>query len=85
MNQAELKKTIRYILDNIDESRRVLNSVVSIKDKLIDLTLGQDISEKDFYKISSVLTSQSRSPMWEKYFIIKHDCERVKKGEEKGI
>ena len=42
------------------------------------------ISEQDFYKISSVLTPQSRSPLWENYFIKKHDCERVNKNEDRG-
>ncbi len=84
MNQIELNKTISYILDNIDDSRRVLNSVVSIRKKLIDLTIRRVISEQDFYKISSVLSSQSRSPMWENYFIKKHDCEKVKISENRG-
>ena len=85
MNQKELNKTISYILDNIDESRRVLNSVVSIRKKLIDLTIEEQvISEQDFYKISSVLSTQSRSPLWENYFIKKHDCERVSKNEDRG-
>ena len=85
MNQIEVKKTVRYILDNIDESRRVLNSVVGIRKKLIDLTIEEQvISEQDFYKISSVLSTQSRSPLWENYFIKKHDCERVKKEEDRG-
>ena len=84
MNQIELKKTIRYILDNIDHSRRLKDSAESIKDELIDLTLREEISEQDFYKISSVLTPQSRSPLWEKYFIKKHDCEKVKISENRG-
>ncbi len=55
MNQTELKGTIRYILDNIDESRRVLNSVVSIRKKLIDLTIEEQvISEQEFYKINDL-------------------------------
>ena len=41
-----------------------MNSVASIRDKLIDLTIEeQAISEEDFYKISSVLSTQSRSPL----------------------
>ena len=84
MNRKELNETISFILDNIDESRRVKDSAVSIKGKLIDLTLEQVISEQDFYKISSVLTPQSRSPLWENYFIKKHDCERVPKNEDRG-
>ena len=84
MNRIELKKTIYAILDNIDRSRRLKESVESVKDELIDLTLGHEISERDFYKISSVLTPQSRSPLWENYFIKKHDCERVSKSEDRG-
>ena len=84
MNQIELRKTIRYILNHIDDSRKVLKRAVSIKDKLIDLTFERIISEKDFYKISSVLSPQSRSPMWERYFIKKHDCEKVSKNEDRG-
>lgn len=84
MNRTELKNTIHYILDNLDNSRKVLSSAASIKDKLIDLTFEQTISEKEFYKISSILTPQSRSPMWEKYFIVKHDCEKVNKNKERG-
>ena len=84
MNQIELKKTISYILDNIDDSRRVKDCAFSIRKKLIDLTFEQVISEQDFYRISSVLSSQSRSPMWENYFIKKHDCEKVKISENRG-
>ena len=51
---------------------------------MIDLTIRRVISEQDFYKISSVLSSQSRSPMWENYFIKKHDCEKVKISENRG-
>ena len=85
MNRKELNETINFILDNIDSSRIVMNSVVSIRKKLIDLTLEEQvISEQDFYKMSSVLSTQSRSPLWENYFIKKYDCERVNKSEDRG-
>ena len=85
MDRKELlNETLSFILDNIDESRKVKMSVESIKDELIDLTLQKVITEREFYKISSVLLSQSRSPMWEKYFIKKHGCERVNKNEDRG-
>ena len=85
MNQKELNETISFVLENIDNSRIVLNSVASIRNQLIDLTLEkQKISEQDFYKISSVLSTQARSPLWENYFIKKHDCERVSKNEDRG-
>ena len=84
MNRMKIKETIDFILDNIDKSRRLKDSAESIKDELIDLTLRQEISEQDFYKIGSVLTPQSRSPLWQNYFIKKHDCERVSKDEDRG-
>ena len=84
MSWMEIKKTISFILDNIDNSRIVLNSVANIRGELINLTFEQEISEQDFYKISSVLSTQSRSPLWENYFIKKHDCERVSKSENRG-
>ncbi len=85
MNQKELNKTISFVLENIDNSRIVLNSVARIRDQLIDLTLEKkEISELDFYKISSVLSTQARSPLWENYFIKKHDCQRVNKSEDRG-
>ena len=84
MNQIELKKKIREILDSINKSRKLKDSVESVKDELIDLTCEQEISEQDFYKISSVLTPQSRSPLWQNYFIKKHDCEKVSRDENRG-
>lgn len=85
MNRKELNETISFILDNIDSSRIVINSVASIRHQLIDLTIEEQvISEQDFYKVSSVLSTQSRSPLWENYFIKKHDCERVNKSEDRG-
>ena len=84
MNRIEVKEKIRVILDSIDKSRRLKESVESVKDELIDLTFEQEISEQDFYKISSVLSTQSRSPLWENYFIKKHGCERVKRNENRG-
>ena len=56
----------------------------SIRNKLIDLTLNGDITENEFYKISSLLSSQSRSPLWEKYFRTIHKCRKVSKDENKG-
>jgi hypothetical protein len=85
MNRKELNETISFILDNIDSSRIVMNSVASIRHQLIDLTIEEQvISEENFYKISSVLSTQSRSPLWENYYIKKHDCERVNKSDDRG-
>jgi len=85
MSQRQVDyKTLHFILDNIDNSRKVSTAVYRIKSSLIDLVLDKAINEQQFYKITSMLTPQSRSPMWEKYFIIKNGCKKVKSNENKG-
>ena len=37
-----------------------------------------------FYNITSALSPQSRSPLWEKYFIQKYDCRSVNHNEDRG-
>jgi len=76
--------TIRYILRHIDRAREVAAAVYGIRKSLMELAMRGDISEMEFYKISSVLTPQSRSPMWERYFREKHACAKVKKDRNRG-
>jgi len=82
--QVDYKTTLDFILKNIDNSRKVSTAVYKIKNSLIDLALGKEINEQQFYKITSMLTPQSRSPMWERYFITKNGCKKVKSNENKG-
>ncbi len=51
MNQKALNETVSFILDNIDESRKVKMSVESIKDELIDLTVQKVITEMELKKL----------------------------------
>lgn len=78
------RATIRYILKHINRLRDVVAAVYGIRNSLVDLTMRGDLSEPEFYKISSVLTPQSRSPMWERYFREKHGCAAVKKDQNNG-
>lgn len=78
------RETIRYILKHINRAREVVAAVYGVRKSLVDLAMRGDISEREFYKISSVLTPQSRSPMWERYFREKHACAPVKKDQNKG-
>ena len=84
MTKQEIKDTIEFVLNNIDEYRNVLSKVQAIKPHLVELVLAGEITERDFYKLSSLLNSQARSPMWEKYFIQKHQCRRIKRQEDMG-
>lgn len=78
------RASIRYILRHINRAREVAAAVYGIRKSLVDLALRGDISEREFYKISSVLSPQSRSPMWERYFRQKHGCAPVKKEQNRG-
>ena len=60
------------------------NAAYEIRQYLIDLALSGSITESDFYQITSLLSPQSRSPLWEKYFISKYDCAKVNKNEKRG-
>ena len=66
-----------YILDHLQSVRNVISAVREIRPHLIDWALAGRISETDFYRISSILTPQSRSPLWQNYFIRKHSCVKV--------
>ncbi len=80
----EVDKTLHFILENIDNSRKVITAVYEIKSYLVDSVLNKKINEQQFYKITSMLTPQSRSSMWEKYFRIKNGYKNVKPSENKG-
>ena len=77
-------KIAKSILNDIDKVREVIDKVLSIKDYLISLTLEKEISEKEFYQITSMLTPQSRSSLWEKYYIKKHNGKKIKATENSG-
>ena len=77
MKQNDIQKTIRYILKNIDDSKRVIEAAYKVRGNLTDLALNGHIAEQEFYKISSLLTPQSRSLIWQNYFMAKHNCKSI--------
>ena len=64
-----IKKDIQYILKNIEKVKKVKKITFSLRKKLIDLTLENKITEKNFYKITSLLSPQSRSILWQKKYL----------------
>lgn len=79
-----IKETVKYILAHIHDVRKVIDKVYFIKDDLIELTLSGSIAEIDFYHITSLLTPQSRSPLWEKFYIKKHNATKISAQTNKG-
>ena len=84
MNQKELMEIVEYVLENIESVRHVVDQAYQIREYLIDLTLENKITERDFYRISSILSPQSRSPMWQNYFIRKYDCTKISARDDRG-
>ena len=77
MAEQKTLDTVNYILANVEQSREVYNAVYRIKPQLVRLTLENTITEMQFYRISSLLTPQARSPLWERYFIQRHNCLKI--------
>lgn len=75
---------VKNIVANYPAVKGVVDNAKRIKDRLVDLCLLGEITEPDFYLVSSLLTPQSRSPLWEKYYIEKHGAARVKPQEDSG-
>ncbi len=55
-----------------------------IRGRLVELAMAGIICERDFYRIASVLTPQSRSAIWQNYFIKAHGGRRVRAAENRG-
>jgi len=77
-------ETAKHILANIHNVREAVNHAYKIRTELIQLALEGSITELEFYNITSVLTPQSRSPLWEKYYIQKRGANKLKAQENKG-
>jgi len=84
MSKKEVLVRAHYILSNINIAKDLRNAAYEIRQYLIDLTLSESITESEFYQITSLLPPQSRSPLWEKYFIAKHECDKVSKSAQRG-
>ena len=75
---------VKDIVARYPVAKEVMGMVKEIKSRLIGLCLRGEITEGDLYKVSSLLTPQSRSLLWEKYYIEKHGAERVSSRENSG-
>ena len=84
MSRQEVLSKANYILSNINIAKDLKEAAYEIRNHLIPLALGDLITESEFFQITSLLTPQSRSPLWEKYFIAKYDCEKVDKNTQRG-
>ena len=84
MEKENIQSKVDFILNNIDKHRKVINTAYEIKEHLINLTLKKEISENTLYKITGLLTPQARSPLWQNYFIKKHQCTKVSSEQNKG-
>jgi len=73
-----LKKIDFYALNEAQEY------VYKNKKELMEKFIDSKIPSKTFYKATSILSSQSRSPAWEKAFILKNNAEKISSSLGKG-
>ena len=83
-----LKKNIVNEINNILENFSLINNKIkwiqSNKENILQLVLQGEIKELSFYKLTSLLSTQSRSVLWEKYFKEKNEYQSVSKSANKG-
>ena len=75
---------VRGILENFHLIADKIKWIQANKDNILTLGLNNQIRELDFYKLTSLLSTQSRSSLGEKYFKKKYNYEPVKKNENRG-
>lgn len=75
---------VKDILKNYDLLVSTVDWVKNNKNDILKLTLEKEIKELDFYKITSLLSTQSRSPLWQKYFQLNNNFQSVGKNENRG-
>lgn len=84
MTKTEALEIVSELLGNIRQMRDYINQIYTVKPYITELVLNKDINEKQFYLITSFLTPQARSPLWQNYFIQKIKAEKVAVSEDKG-
>lgn len=83
MQKKDIKPMIKHYIKQIDEMRTIQKMVYEYKEELLKDAIDKKISENDFYAITSSLSPQSRSPLWEKYF--KEKIKATKNKSSNGI
>ena len=85
---GKTKQSIISEIDNILKNFSLINDkikwVQNNKENILQLVLQDEITELKFYKLTSLLSTQSRSVLWEKYFKEKNQYETVSKNENRG-
>ena len=84
INTKEILNDIKYILDNKEVYKKIKEKIYAIRGHLVSLVLEEEITEKEFYTLTEFLSSQSRAPLWEKYFIKKNEYTKVSRSKDKG-
>ena len=79
-----IKTRIQDVLNNLEKVRKIKKIAFSLRKNLVDLTIENKITEKDFYKITSLLSPQSRSVLWQNYYIKKNNCIKIPVNQNKG-
>ena len=79
-----IKEVAADLIKCSGEMRKHIDKVNVVKPYITALANNGVISETDFYNISSFLTPQSRSPLWQNYFIAKVGADKVKAKDDRG-
>ncbi len=81
---VDIRDAVADLIKCSGDMREHIKKVNIVKPHIMGLVNNGMISEKDFYTISSFLTPQSRSPLWQNYFIAKVGAAKVKAKDNRG-
>ena len=84
MSEEDLAAAFCRLLTFADKADEITALMRKVKPHLMESTLKGRLPERDFYRILSLLTSQARSPLCEKYYIKKRGFRPVSAREDRG-
>lgn len=84
ISQQDISDMQLLATDIYENKARAGELVMRIKNKLINAQLAERITTEQFYRITASMSSQMRSPLWQKHFIKKYGFNRVPVNEDRG-
>ena len=73
----DIKDVVAGLIQDAGKTREYIDKTYMVEPHIIELVFNNDITERDFYHITSFLTPQARSPLWQNYFIEKIGAQKI--------
>ena len=78
------KKIVKDVLASFNHIKNSIQKIRGIREGLVDLCIRGEISRREFFRVSSLLTPQSRSPMWQNFYITEIGATKNSRNDNNG-